>query len=266
MNTLIDRCESTNDLARRLADEGAPHGTWIAARMQSAGRGRLGREWRSLEGNLFLSWIARPTDPARVTWIPLMAAVSIAEELRARLAIPLRIKWPNDLWLKGGVSPAKIGGILCEGTPGQIVIGVGLNCAQSPRETETPATSLSAAVGREIFADEVLPWVVDALDRGIREPLGSIVEKYERWALFDRGTRVTWRDGARRGRVQGLGPSGELLVRADDRESSGELERLFAEDVARVQSLNGGLDSGSRADNDQRRVMKGESECALEEA
>src|SRR5690606_21800140 len=54
-NLVLEEIESTNDYARNLGEEGLPHGTWISTRIQTQGRGRLGREWRSSEGNLFLS-------------------------------------------------------------------------------------------------------------------------------------------------------------------------------------------------------------------
>src|SRR5689334_9561043 len=111
-NQVIDRCASTNDLARRLGELGYPHGTWISARAQDSGRGRLGRTWQGVEGNLFLSIVARVEPPRLWTWVPLATAVGIASALRARFTgLDLRIKWPNDLW----IGRAKTGGILCEG-------------------------------------------------------------------------------------------------------------------------------------------------------
>jgi BirA family biotin operon repressor/biotin-[acetyl-CoA-carboxylase] ligase len=58
-NQLIEECESTNNLARELAEGGFPHGTWVAAKEQSGGRGRLGRQWVGERGNLFLSVVLR---------------------------------------------------------------------------------------------------------------------------------------------------------------------------------------------------------------
>jgi BirA family transcriptional regulator, biotin operon repressor / biotin---[acetyl-CoA-carboxylase] ligase len=58
-NQLIEECASTNDLARELAEAGFPHGTWVAAKEQGRGRGRLGREWVGERGNLFLSVVLR---------------------------------------------------------------------------------------------------------------------------------------------------------------------------------------------------------------
>ena len=91
MSDLIhyDELESTNDEARRLTGEGAPHGTAIVARTQRAGRGRLGRTWHSPDaGNLYLSLIHRSDLPADgLSGITLDAAASDgnqgAEERRA---------------------------------------------------------------------------------------------------------------------------------------------------------------------------------------
>jgi BirA family biotin operon repressor/biotin-[acetyl-CoA-carboxylase] ligase len=75
---IVDRCSSTNDLARKLGEQGQPHGTWVSARVQEAGRGRLGRVWQGIEGNLFLSIVCRVGPPAIWTWVPLASAVGVA--------------------------------------------------------------------------------------------------------------------------------------------------------------------------------------------
>lgn len=232
-NQVIDRCESTNDLARRLGELGAPHGSWISARAQDAGRGRLGRSWLGFEGNLFLSIVARIQEPRLWTWVPLASAVGTARALRGREpALDLRIKWPNDLWVSG----AKAGGILCEGVSGAggafIVVGIGLNCVGSPDRSsvDQDVTSLSEALGRGLTADDVRLEVV----AGVREALESLVvdgtdamaREYARWPALEQGVEVSWGEG-RRGHVIGLGSAGELKVRVP----SGAEESLYAEDV-----------------------------------
>jgi BirA family biotin operon repressor/biotin-[acetyl-CoA-carboxylase] ligase len=219
-NSVLDECESTNDLARKLGEQGAPQGTWISARTQTRGRGRLGRQWRSLEGNLFLSIIARPTHDW--SWVPLITAVGIS-----RVFPRLRIKWPNDLWLDN----AKAGGILCEGVGTRqgsfIVIGIGLNCAVAPEALDQPTASLGADVERA--RPEVIAAVLAAL--GELEQSGSegLAREYSARAVFQPGTPVEWTHGSGTevGKALGLGKSGELRVITGE----GEEKVLLAEDV-----------------------------------
>ena len=226
-NTVIESCDSTNDLARQLGEEGAAHGTWISARAQTGGRGRLGRHWQSLEGNLFLSIIVRPEHKALWTWVPLATAVALAETLGSMFSeIPVRVKWPNDLWVKG----AKLGGILCEAVGGRegsfIAIGIGLNCAASPENLDQPATSLTAEAGRRIIADELRAEIVSSVLRWMDLDRQRIARGYDERAALLPGSAIEWAEGSRRGNILGLGPSGELRVSS----KGGELS-LFAEDV-----------------------------------
>ena len=70
-NQVVESCDSTNNLARELARAGAPNGTWISAKKQSSGRGRLGRTWASRGENLYLSMVFRLESTALAGWIPL---------------------------------------------------------------------------------------------------------------------------------------------------------------------------------------------------
>lgn len=232
-NQVVDSCGSTNDLARRLGESGFPHGTWISARRQEQGRGRLGRVWQGIDGNLFLSIVARLEPQALWTWIPLSAAVGVAQALRAgNPGLDLRIKWPNDLW----ISRAKVGGILCEGVGSAqgsfIVIGIGLNCVAAPERSQVDqeVTSLSAALGSRIDADSVrgsvIRGVLSALEELGSRGAGAIAERYSEYPALAPGTSIEWGSGLQ-GWVVGLGPAGELVVRS----SEGKEARLFAEDV-----------------------------------
>lgn len=229
-NTVLDECESTNDLARSLGESGAPNGSWVSARRQTRGRGRLGRTWQSLEGNLFLSIVARVEPISRWTWVPIATAVGIAEAIEEFLGIRLQVKWPNDLWRDG----EKCGGILCESSVSPsnpfIVIGVGLNCAVAPDGLDRKTTALGTT------ADQVRGLVVESILRQIAglEAKGpeALIAGYRRYQAFPPGTRVQWRDSAGiwRGKVLGLGDSGELRV---DRDGLGPVA-LYAEDVSFV--------------------------------
>jgi len=153
---------STNDEARRLAEEGGREGLVVRAARQTAGRGRQGRPWISEDGNLFLSILLRPEVPmAQVATLPFVAATALADTLAPRMAdtAGLTLKWPNDV-LVGG---RKISGILLESGGSRlglwVVVGIGVNIVSHPPETLHPATSLKAAGiewSREALTDSYL--------------------------------------------------------------------------------------------------------------
>jgi len=137
--------DSTNTCARELAEAGAPGGTVVTAREQTAGRGRIGRVWTAPEGKALLySAILRPLDQRHLL-LPLsvpLAVCAAAEALRP--GIECQVKWPNDVWLE----ERKLAGILIEAKPqeGWAVVGVGLNLSIAPDEfppdLRQPAVSL----------------------------------------------------------------------------------------------------------------------------
>jgi BirA family biotin operon repressor/biotin-[acetyl-CoA-carboxylase] ligase len=138
---------STNAEALDLARQGERGPLWVTADRQSAGRGRRGRAWISPPGNLYASLLL--TGPAAAERWPQLsfvaalaihdAVVEVAADLKPRLAI----KWPNDLLLAG----AKFAGILIEGEGDMnaVAVGIGVNCARHPEDTDFPATNLAAA-------------------------------------------------------------------------------------------------------------------------
>lgn len=157
--------DSTNTHAKRLAAQGAPHGTLVVADRQTAGRGRMGKSFHSPGGvGLYLSVILRQeiavNDMLAVT---ACTATAVHDALR-RFGITAQIKWVNDLFLNG----RKICGILTEGgfdarsRLDYLVIGIGINVRTNPDvpadlrdiltdlETETgqtiPRTALCAAI------------------------------------------------------------------------------------------------------------------------
>ncbi|MCM2321714.1 MAG: biotin--[acetyl-CoA-carboxylase] ligase [Oligoflexia bacterium] len=252
-NVVVEACGSTNDLARELGLGGHPHGTWVSARRQSEGRGRLGRAWESHEGNLFLSLVFRSSERRHWSWIPLAAAVGVAETLEAiDPRYSARVKWPNDLCFFAGTGLAKLGGILCEavgtGERAFVIVGIGLNCVSAPKGLSVPAVSLtelrlagSAAAGA-VLADEVRGPLVEGLHRVFAELIArgpaGIRARYERRAIFVAGTEIEWGESAQAGIVKGLGEAGELLVEVPQR--AGELVRLFSEEIRAVRRASGG--------------------------
>lgn len=164
---LHDEIDSTNIRAKELAMRGAPHGTTVLARRQSAGRGRFSRNFYSPEGSgVYISFVLRPTLPAdRAVLITSMAAVAVARAMERVADVDAKIKWVNDVYL----GEKKACGILCEagmdfesGQLQYVVAGIGVNVGpmEFPEELANVATSISnacgQAVGRSHFCAELI--------------------------------------------------------------------------------------------------------------
>ncbi len=145
----LDVVDSTNREALRRIAAGAPHGAVIQARQQTDGRGRRGRSWISPPGNLYATLIVRPPGDAPVAQLGFVAALGAGDALRRHA--PVRFKWPNDLMLEG----RKLGGILVETAEGAAAVGIGINIASAPEDTETPATRLPARVTPDALLDDI---------------------------------------------------------------------------------------------------------------
>jgi len=159
----VDELPSTNTelLARVRANKGLARGTVLAARTQTAGRGRQQRTWQTEPGrNLTFSFLWR----GRVSeaWVPSLAqalSLGIATYIEGE-GISAAIKWPNDILVSG----RKISGILCErlgagGDEAIVVAGIGLNVNMTPEEAakiEQPATSLRIETGAERSVESTL--------------------------------------------------------------------------------------------------------------
>ncbi len=201
--------DSTNSRARELAEAGAPGGTVVTAREQTAGRGRQGRVWTAPEGKALLySAILRPLDERHLL-LPLsvpLAVCAAAEALRP--GIKCQVKWPNDVWLEG----RKLAGILIEAKPqdGWAVIGIGLNLTIAPDEfppdLRQPATSLFNNATGTLGA-------ADALSRHLdRWVWAGHEEVLNEWRRRDglRGREISWEGGS--GVAAGIDHRGNLVV------------------------------------------------------
>ena len=205
--------DSTNERAKELALQGAPHGTIVTADEQTAGRGRQGRSWVAAPGSaLLLSVLLRDLGKAQAH-LPLAAALAVCDACERAAPVICRIKWPNDVWIDG----RKVAGILIEGRPqeGWAVLGVGVNVSTRagdfPPELRDIATSIAAASGTADAPalDGVLTQLVKSLDARLAEKPKAIVAGWrERDAL--EGLRVQWQSGE--GVAEGINDDGALIV------------------------------------------------------
>jgi len=234
------RTASTMDDARSLAENGAPSGTVVFAEEQTAGRGTRGRTWVSPAGqNLYFTIVLRP-DTTQLQKLSLITPVAIANAVEQVLGLYPRIKWPNDLHLKG----KKFAGILIEGewagdTPAFALVGVGVNVNFDPAphaaQIDRPATSLAIENGRPVAREPLLATIFASFERAFegaahpalfhgwrarQEILGRSVTLSGSAAIRELG-------GAIEGVAEDVDESGALLVRLADR----ELRRFHAGEV-----------------------------------
>jgi BirA family transcriptional regulator, biotin operon repressor / biotin---[acetyl-CoA-carboxylase] ligase len=221
--------DSTNERARALAEAGAPGGTVVTAREQTAGRGRQGRVWTAPEGKALLySAILRPLDERQLL-LPLsvpLAVCATAEALRP--GIECQVKWPNDVWLGG----RKLAGILIEAKPqdGWAVIGIGLNLTIEPHEfpdnLRQPAVSLFGAMTESWRKSRrSLPAVAPAGPPPTLPAAAAVLSRHlDHWVWADHedvladwrrrdgllGREVSWEDGS--GIADGIDSRGNLIV------------------------------------------------------
>lgn len=174
----LDRVDSTNNYAKQLAGQGAPHGTVILAGEQTRGRGRLGKSFSSPGGKgLYLSVLLRPDwEPEQALSLTARTAVALCDAVEQIAGERPGIKWTNDLILR----QRKLCGILTEmeldaesGRLEYIVVGVGINVSQTGAdfgEKLAPiAISLEQALGRSVPRAELAAAVLRRLDRMVRE-------------------------------------------------------------------------------------------------
>lgn len=174
--TIVDVTGSTNDDLLEAGKQGAPHGTGLAARAQTAGRGRRGHKWDSTAGNLLLSIVLRPrVDPAKYSGLAAVSGLAVLEALEAQgLANEIGLKWPNDLVARG----RKLGGILVEAARDNegkpfAVCGIGVNVNYVP--SEVPDGGL-AAIGLSDLNEKV-----PAVDTLLDAVYHAVVEGVDTW-------------------------------------------------------------------------------------
>ena len=215
---------STNAEALSLARRGERGPLWVTADRQSAGRGRRGRAWVSEPGNLYASLLLTAPVPAghwpELSFVAALAVHDAVAAVAGHIEPLLAIKWPNDLLLSG----AKFAGILLEGESGgtgALVVGVGVNCANHPDDTEYPATDLAAAGApvspATLFAVLSAKMVERIAQWNAGEGFSSIrADWLARAAGIGEAVRVRLADRDIIGRFEALDPAGGLVLRLPD--------------------------------------------------
>lgn len=231
MFIIKDILPSTNSYLAEIAAD-APHGTVVMAREQTAGRGQRGNSWEAEPGqNITLSLLLRPTGlhPARQFVISQAVSLAIVDMLQHFVAEPVRIKWPNDIY----VGDRKICGILIEhvitgSAIDRTVVGIGLNVNQTVFVSDAPnPVSLRQLEPKMVFDTEALARamvtdIIRRVEEAIAAPVAStaLSEEYfgrlwrnEGWhPYYDNIRKVDMM-----ARIDGVDPSGIITLtdRAD---------------------------------------------------
>lgn len=225
---LFDSVESTQNLARAAAEEGAAEGTLFIAEQQVSGRGRMGRQWVSPRGKgIWMSMVLRPTVPIHFApQLTLLTAVALCRSLKKLTALPIGIKWPNDLLIDG----KKISGILLESAAEEerlryVIAGIGisvnLETEDYAEELLDKATSLAIASGQkwdrvDVIADFLKEW--EQLYNLYQEQgFSSIITLWEALSVsLGKKVRLLTPQGDMVGVPIGLDESGAIRIRQED--------------------------------------------------
>lgn len=226
---VLSEVGSTNDEAKALAREGAPHLSTVVADSQTSGRGRAGRSWVSPRGaGLTTSFVVRPRLPVESwTLLPLITGVAAAEAVAAIAGLSVALKWPNDLRVRG----RKVGGILVEAEPPRFaVVGIGINIARVnfPEELREIATTIEGEGGsadRALLLREVMTRFAALLN----DPEGALRRYREMCETLGRDVRVERAGVVIEGTATGIGGDGALEVR-----TAAGVARVTAGDVTHV--------------------------------
>ena len=217
--------DSTQRVARELARAGAPEGTTVIAERQSAGRGRLGRQWHSPAGvSLYCSIVLRPPlAPSAVPQLALVAGAAVAAAVAEETGLSPGIKWPNDVLLGG----RKVAGILVEMDAEvervhHVIAGIGVNLnapeTAFPPALRAKAGSLRLATGRRVdraaFTGRLLAALEARYGRFVARGFSSVRAEWEAYSVLTGAeVRVASPEGELAGRVLGLDDDGALRLR-----------------------------------------------------
>lgn len=240
-----DEIGSTNDECKKLAEEGAKHGTLVVAEKQTKGKGRRGRNWESPKGTgIWMTLLLRPDiEPYNSSGLTLVAAMAIDKAITEVTGLDAKIKWPNDIVVNG----KKVTGILTEMSAqpemiNYIVIGIGINVntEEFPEDIAKTASSLKIESGKTIKRSSIIAlfgkYFEQYYARYIKtQDMSLLIDEYNKELInVDRQIKVLAKENSYTGIAKGINRHGELIVETEDK----ELRNVVAGEVS-VRGLYG---------------------------
>lgn len=232
-----DMVESTNEIAKKLARQGAAHGTVVVSEEQSVGKGRMDRQFCCPQGGIWFSVILRPTIlPQEAPKCTLLAAVAVAKAM-AKFGLEAGIKWPNDILYQG----KKLTGILTEMSAeidkiNYVVIGTGINVnipqEVFPAEIQDKAGSMLSILGEPVdrlsFFQEVLRNLEELYLKVMKEGFADLLQQWRQYSItLGQEIEVIGLDERYTGRAKDIDIDGALLV-----ETATGIRKVLAGDVS----------------------------------
>jgi len=227
--------DSTNDVAKYLAENGAEEGTVVVAEIQNRGKGRRGKTWISPPGGVWMSIILRPDiPPSRAPQLTLVTGVAVAETLKKELNLDVGIKWPNDIL----IGNKKVCGILTEvnasiNKVNYVIVGIGIDMNVDvplfPPDLQKGATSLKNELDTEIngaiLVQKFLLNLEKLYDQFTSDKFPDILNE---WRFLSKtiGSKVEVRTRGKtiRGDAIGINKDGILILELDD----GSLRKIIS--------------------------------------
>ena len=242
---VFSETDSTNDQAKKLAEEGAGQGLLVVSDSQTAGKGRRGRSWESRVGEgIFMTLLLKPDiAPGNASMLTLVMALAVRAGIRQVTGIDTQIKWPNDVVLNG----KKLVGILTEMSAQMnyieyLVTGIGINAnlREFPEELEDKATSLQKEIGHKVNRSALIAECMEKIEENYEifvktQDLSGLMAAYQEALVNqDQQVRVLEPGHEYTGVARGINAMGELLVEKED----GTITEVYAGEVS-VRGLYG---------------------------
>ena len=224
--------KSTNIMAKEKAlhrAEGIDEGTLIIAEKQSAGKGRLGREWFSPAGGIWLSIILYPQlSPSYISRITLMTAVAVVKAIKICTQIKSQIKWPNDIL----INEKKVCGILTEMSAeldiiNWVVVGIGINVnidhREFPEDIQKNTISLKETSGKEISRVKLAQTFLQEFEKYYEilkgREFSSILKEWKLYShTLGKKIKVDMGEKIITGEAMDINESGALILKKEDSE------------------------------------------------
>ncbi|MBU5470021.1 biotin--[acetyl-CoA-carboxylase] ligase [Falcatimonas sp. MSJ-15] len=236
---------STNDECKKLAEEGAKHGTLVVAEKQTKGKGRRGRSWESPKGTgIWMTLLLRPDiEPYNSSGLTLVTAMAINKAVQEITGLDAKIKWPNDIVVNG----KKVTGILTEMSAqpemiNYIVIGIGINVntEEFPEDIAKTASSLKIESGKTIKRSSIIALFGKYFEQYYAkyiktQDMSLLIDEYNKELInVDRQIKVLAKENSYTGIAKGINRHGELIVETENK----ELKNVVAGEVS-VRGLYG---------------------------